>query len=273
MLNVEARSCSKCFARPVVKRYRTTEGDENWRMWYSGRDKDFDSTAIGISTGRIGLCESDDGINWKRVAGDEELGSVLNFNSEEWWGYDTVHTMAGDVQIISTDKVRGSSMVSGGYGVNFMFVSGGDAEEVDMGGVSFGGKTLPEGTEIKGLRMRIGLALSYDGIHWTRMEGDHHTGAVFDVGEDGEFDSLLCGWPQVGRRQPFFPQSAMFVQFSVYAVASVTPPGTSLACQRGTTPSHSGRPGQSLTRVLVFRPGSAGRAAHAGRPPYVLHDV
>jgi len=188
---------SKCFARPVVKRYRTVEGDENWRMWYSGRDTNFDPEAIGISTGRVGLAESTDGITWERLAGDEELGSVLDFNTEEWWGYDTVHTMAGDVQIISTDKVRGSSAVTGGYGVNFMFVSGGDAEEVDMGGVSFGGKTLPEGTSIKGLRMRIGLALSYDGIHWTRMEGDHETGAIFDVGEDGEFDALMCGWPQV----------------------------------------------------------------------------
>ena len=166
-------------------------------MWYSGRDTNFDPEAIGISTGRVGLAESTDGITWERLAGDEELGSVLDFNTEEWWGYDTVHTMAGDVQIISTDKVRGSSAVTGGYGVNFMFVSGGDAEEVDMGGVSFGGKTLPEGTSIKGLRMRIGLALSYDGIHWTRMEGDHETGAIFDVGEDGEFDALMCGWPQV----------------------------------------------------------------------------
>jgi hypothetical protein len=24
--------------------------------------------------------------------------------------------------------------------------------------------------------MRIGLCLSFDGVHWTRLEGDHHSG-------------------------------------------------------------------------------------------------
>ncbi len=145
---------SKCFARPVVKRYQL--GDtQNWRMWYSGRDLDFDPEAMDVSTGRTGLCESSDGIKWSRVAGNEKLGSVLSVNEEEWWGYDTVHSCPGDVQIIQSDKVRGTD--TSGYGVNFMYLCGGDAEEVDMSGQTFGGKIVPDGVKIKGLRMRIGL--------------------------------------------------------------------------------------------------------------------
>lgn len=71
-----------------------------------------------------------------------------------------------------------------------------------MGGETFGNRQVPGNTDIKGLRMRIGLALSYDGVHWTRMEGEHHSGAVFDVGEEGEWDSLLNGWPQVVQVGP-----------------------------------------------------------------------
>jgi hypothetical protein len=38
---------------PVVRRYVSEEG-ENWRMWYNGRDSDFDSDVLNMVTGRIG---------------------------------------------------------------------------------------------------------------------------------------------------------------------------------------------------------------------------
>ncbi len=37
-----------------------------------------------------------------------------------------------------------------------------------------------------------------DGRHWARIEGEHHTGAVLDVGEAGQWDELFIGGPQVG---------------------------------------------------------------------------
>ncbi len=46
--------------------------------------------------------------------------------------------------------------------------------------------------------MRPGLAMSQDGRNWARIECDHHTGALFDVGEAGEWDELYIGQPQVG---------------------------------------------------------------------------
>ena len=47
-------------------------------------------------------------------------------------------------------------------------------------------------------RMRPGLAMSQDGLHWARIEGEHHTGAILDVGEEGEWDELFIANPQAG---------------------------------------------------------------------------
>jgi hypothetical protein len=38
---------------------------------------------------------------------------------------------------------------------------------------------------------------SQDGRNWARIEADHHTGALFDVGEAGQWDSAYIGHPQV----------------------------------------------------------------------------
>lgn len=37
-----------------------------------------------------------------------------------------------------------------------------------------------------------------DGRNWARIEAEHHTGALFDVGGEGEWDELFIGGPQVG---------------------------------------------------------------------------
>ena len=47
-------------------------------------------------------------------------------------------------------------------------------------------------------RMRPGLAMSQDGLNWARIEGEHHTGALLDVGEEGDWDELFIANPQAG---------------------------------------------------------------------------
>ncbi|KAJ0039214.1 hypothetical protein Pint_22814 [Pistacia integerrima] len=42
-----------------------------------------------------------------------------------------------------------------------------------------------------------GLAISQDGRHWARIEGEHHSGALFDVGSKKDWDSLFIASPQV----------------------------------------------------------------------------
>lgn len=125
------RDCGKFadakFGHPIVRRYRDKTADgifENWRMWYHGRDIDFDENVMKGPTGRIGLAESPDGITWTAVDGDEHQGAVLDPNEDEWWGYDTTHCGVGDVQSINTKKVRGADENQGA--VQFMYCFGGD---------------------------------------------------------------------------------------------------------------------------------------------------
>jgi hypothetical protein len=63
---------------------------------------------------------------------------------------------------------------------------------------------------LEGLRLRPGLAMSQDGKNWARIEAEHHTGALFDVGAEGEWDQLFVGGPQVGRSasRPGRPRAA-----------------------------------------------------------------
>ena len=44
---------SKMITTPIVRRYVSEEG-ENWRMWYNGRDTEFDPSVVNLATGRIG---------------------------------------------------------------------------------------------------------------------------------------------------------------------------------------------------------------------------
>ncbi len=62
-------------------------------------------------------------------------------------------------------------------------------------------------------RMRPGLAMSQDGLNWARIEGEHHTGAILDVGEAGEWDELFIANPQAGG--PVTPafQAALRLKF------------------------------------------------------------
>lgn len=83
---------------------------------------------------------------------------------------------------------------------------------------------VPDGaanTKMKGMKMRIGVAVSQDGITWGRVEGDDPTGACLtpydkeDPNQQGvagmrdDDDSLLnlpeelyCAWPEVAVRIP-----------------------------------------------------------------------
>ena len=61
-----------------------------------------------------------------------------------------------------------------------------------------------DGGEMEGLRLRPGLAMSQDGRNWARIEAEHHTGALFDVGAAGEWDELFVGGPQVRPAPPGF---------------------------------------------------------------------
>jgi len=56
---------------------------------------------------------------------------------------------------------------------------------------------LGPGPAAEGRLSRLGLALSQNGRNWARIEGAHHTHAVFDAGAPGEWDARGCWAPQV----------------------------------------------------------------------------
>lgn len=181
---------------PVVKRYLSDE-EERWYLWYHGRSsKNPDSDAIGLAV-------SSNGIHWERGVGDVkssgDVGLVMNC-SQDWWGFDTQSVRPSEVAIMSSTKVRANSAVY------WLYYTGFSTEKVEFPDNSLdfilenpermysNGKQGEVGRVFKSLP---GLAMSQDGRHWARIEGDHHSGALFDVGQEGDWDSLFIASPQV----------------------------------------------------------------------------
>ena len=71
--------------------------NDNWLMWFHARDENFDESVVSLSTGRILLASSNDGLtNWEL----HEDSPVLNPNKEnggDWYFFDSEHVGLGDV--------------------------------------------------------------------------------------------------------------------------------------------------------------------------------
>jgi len=109
--------------------------------------------------------------------------------------------------------------ISAEGGVYIMYYMGGNFEETPVTDYM---ENFPAGAEkakLKGMKMRIGVAVSQDGITWGRVEGDDPTGACvtpydkqdpnqrFVASMRDDDDSLLkieeelyCAWPEVAVR-------------------------------------------------------------------------
>jgi hypothetical protein len=94
-----------------------------------------------------------------------------------------------------------SGSVNGGTGVFWGFYAGGDFTPAPTPG-GLPGADGPPGAPLEGLLMRPGLAMSQDGRNWARIEGEHHSGALLDVGAPGEFDAAFIAGPQVVAAGP-----------------------------------------------------------------------
>ncbi|XVF43154.1 hypothetical protein PTKIN_Ptkin02bG0017700 [Pterospermum kingtungense] len=177
---------------PVVKRFLGDE-EERWYMWYRG-----------VSSGNpgsdsIGLSVSSNGVHWERGKGaaksSADVGLVMSCGND-WWAFDTKSIRPGEVLIMSSAKVRASSAVY------WLYYTGYSSEKVDVSADSSGFSVQnPERFCVdetdKVFRSLPGLAISQDGRHWARIEGEHHSGALFDVGSEREWDSLFIASPQV----------------------------------------------------------------------------
>ncbi|KAL3829878.1 hypothetical protein ACJIZ3_018680 [Penstemon smallii] len=160
---------------PVVKRFLSDE-EERWYMWYHG------SSCENPNSDSIGLAVSSNGIHWERgketVNSNSDVGLVMG-PSKDWWAFDTFSIRPFEIVIMSSNKVRLSSAVY------WLFYTGFCSERIE----SFDNSKIPKSLP--------GLAMSQDGRHWARIEGEHHSGALLDVGSNGEWDSLFIASPQV----------------------------------------------------------------------------
>lgn len=189
---------------PIVHQYFSDEGP-HYVMWYTTRAAEWDNrenTPKGTWSGVISLALSDDGLSWRRVKGPRDDESVLGPNDEQWWAFDTAHLTCGSVVLSSESRVKADA------GVYFLYYSGGDSERVTIG------KEV-----IPGARTRIGFAISKDGEHFSRIEGEFPSGAVLDVGPPGAFDDLFVANPSVLQCDDA-PPSSRFVMFYHGACAS-----------------------------------------------------
>jgi hypothetical protein len=199
-----------------VHRYRRQDDPDSeteYVMWYHGRTQELNDDAEKalppLSTGRIGRATSRNGLVWKKDrAGSvsEDVSDVsLGLNQESWWGFDTAHVGLGNVLLpMSTPAV----MTEGG--VYIMYYMGGNFEEVSV--ADYTDKELPEAlkdAKMKGMNMKIGVAVSQDGTTWGRVEGDDPSGACIvpyrkddpnhmadSVPRDMP-EEMYCGWPEV----------------------------------------------------------------------------
>lgn len=212
---------------PRVHRYTrdssVAKSDAEYVMWYHGRsttfDEESDNSLPPLSTGRIGRAFSKNGLHWEKstteplgasLAEDME-GVSLGLNTDSWWSFDTSHVGLGQVLL----PMSNPAVITEG-GVYSMYYMGGDLSETNV--VDYmDSEKAPENMKdkkIKGMKMKIGVALSQDGKAWGRIEGDDPTGAImvpYDKSdpcqqlnnEDSSAsvwnveEELYCAWPEV----------------------------------------------------------------------------
>jgi hypothetical protein len=250
---------------PVVRRFCSDDGDR-WFMWYGGRPAAWAGAAEAPPADRDGWCGvamSADGVVWERTAGPKEGGAILTPNADDWWWFDTRYVALGDVDIATNELVRSDG------GVYFAYISGGAGEGVGVGD----GRTA------------IGVALSKDGEHWTRVEGGFPSGAVLEAGAPGAWDAAGVAGPAMVRapggtgRRRYAGRDAYVMYYHAWDAAGVTHPsvvvvdGAAWLYYSGRAPGGDGRTGIGLAvsrgadwSVFERRSGVAAAAA-APAPP------
>lgn len=199
---------------PVVHYY---EEEGEWTMWFHGRGggQAPDAKLPPISTGRIGMARSKDGLTWERVRGIGEGGSVLA-ESDDWWTYDTAHVGLGDVVPLSGEigerryKRCGSPLA--------MYYFGGSNSEVPLRSLG-----IDRDGSMPAMDLRIGVAVNQgEGELWGRVEGDFPAGEIISVGQT--WDSAYVGWPSVaefsGSRRIYYQAFDVRTQKHAIGVAS-----------------------------------------------------
>ncbi|KAG8047326.1 hypothetical protein GUJ93_ZPchr0008g12837 [Zizania palustris] len=136
---------------PLVKR---APGGGGWLLWYQ-------------SGAHVSLATSPDGLRWGPPVEPDPL-----LPSTDWWAFDTAAVRPSDVLLFSGSDASARRFPSSA--VYWLYYTGSTDERFGSPFSAADVTALP------------GLAISQDGRHWARIEGDHHTGALLGVGEEDE---------------------------------------------------------------------------------------
>lgn len=163
----------KCLFHPIV-----LAQPSSWRMYYYGRHTDSWHSGVKpglLSTGRIGLALSKDGLNWSRAPGPLSHGAIMDPRDGRPSAFDCVHVGCSDVFFYR--------------GEWWMYYFGGGLETISLPHGS-GGRT------VTGMRLRTGLSKSSrDGVHgFDEMREEE---PILDVGAPGEWDEMMVAWARV----------------------------------------------------------------------------
>jgi hypothetical protein len=158
-----------------------SETDE-WRLWFSGRDHDMAADLADMATGKIFFLTSKDGLSsWV----NHESSPVLKPSKDygDWWWFDSEHVGVGDV-VVPGNNIQSKFLSSDS--VFIMYTFGGSTDMV----------TVNE-KNTKGLKLEIGVAVSQDGIHWSKVEGTSPYASIVQPGALTDFDGQFVGWPSI----------------------------------------------------------------------------
>ena len=202
-----------------VHRYAKSVSETEYVMWYHGRSVEMDSESQSLpplSTGRIGRATSRNGLHWERsVEGslsEDTTGVSLGLNKESWWSFDTTHVGLGQVLL----PMSNPAVITDG-GVYLMYYMGGGYDESKASHYLESASPETDAVKMKGMAMKIGVALSQDGISFGRVEGEDPSGAIMapycasdvnmqwmtNMKDENEKrvvleEELYCAWPEVG---------------------------------------------------------------------------
>ena len=163
------------------------DGKGEWLLWFQVRDSKIAEDVVKLSTGRILFATSKDGLrNWAL----HEDSPVINPHKEsgDWFYFDSEHVGLGDV---ITPGAAAQSKFAVQNGIFLMYIFGGRNEVVKF-------SDAVGAPSVKGLRMEIGVAVSQDGAHWSRVEGPNPYGSILEPGKGrDDVDHEFVGWPCV----------------------------------------------------------------------------
>ncbi|KAH7295794.1 hypothetical protein KP509_27G066200 [Ceratopteris richardii] len=195
-------------------------------MYYYGRCSHSWHSGVNpalLSSGRIGVACSQNGMNWIRTPGPLPDGAVMDPRDGVDSAFDSVHVGCSDV--IFHDNMW------------WMFYFAGSLEAT----------VLQTGRKLTGMRLRTGLAKSCN----NGIEGfdDHRLNEpVLDVGEPGNWDEMMVAWARVVPPSSSHPFRHWLMTYASMCTQMQTTAAPSFCI--GAAISHDGHNWSKLGKVL-----------------------